>query len=64
MILLPVGPILVPFFNSDEDEKKERETEIWEAAKVVQKEHISNLCNVIVVLFISITVILVCNLFE
>ena len=64
MILLPVGPILVPFFNSDEDEKKERKPENWEEAEVAQKEHNRELWTVIIVLFISITVIIVWKLLE
>ncbi len=64
MILLPVGPILVPFFNSDEDEKKERKPENWEEAEAVQREHNRELWTVIIVLFISITVIIVWKLLE
>ena len=64
MILLPVGPILIPFFNSDEDEEKERKPENWEEAETAQKEHNRELWTVIIVLFISITVIIVWKLFE
>ena len=64
MILLPVGPILVPFFDSDEDEKEERKPENWEEAEAAQKEHNRELWTVIIVLFISITVIIVWKLFE
>ena len=41
MILLPVGPILVPFFNSDEDEKKENQ-KIGKKLKLPKKNTTEN----------------------